>query len=76
MAVTAVIPAGFGLFVAGVAAWYAMWHRRPTATAFQRVSVGADRSTLVVHRGGERSEDTASPPFPPHNSSRHASRHR
>ena len=49
--ITAILVAG-GVFIAGFAAWYTLWHRR-MATAFERVPVGADRSALVVRRAAD-----------------------
>jgi hypothetical protein len=49
--ITAILVAG-GLFIAGFVAWYTLWHRR-MAAAFERVTIGVDRSALVVRRGAD-----------------------
>ena len=55
MAEIMVILGSVGLFVAGCTAWYAVWHRRVSAT-FEQVPVRTARSAHVVRRADERTD--------------------
>ena len=46
----AVVGGSAGVFVAGFAAWYTLWHRR-LAASFERVPVHAGRTAYLVRDG-------------------------
>ena len=50
MAEVAVISGSIGVFVAGFAAWYTLWHRR-LATSFERVPVRSGRAAYLLREG-------------------------
>jgi len=56
MAMITLIVGSVGLFAAGFAAWYTIWHRR--AASFERVPVRTGPSVHVV-REGESGDRTA-----------------
>jgi hypothetical protein len=57
MAMITLIVGSVGLFAAGFAAWYTIWHRR-AAASFERVPLRTGRSVHVV-REGESGDRTA-----------------